>query len=168
MNEQIKFRVWNIKKKKFVENLGSFYIASNGTLIEFSARVGLSCGADTEGNHSCIGTMHHKPSLEYRVQIFTGMKDQNDKEIYQDDIVLSDYDSLIGIIKFGAANVIAVDLDYSCNAFGWHAHLSSDERFILGSANSGTSSKQLKVIGNTYETPEIIAWQSVISGKLFI
>lgn len=82
---------------------------------------------------------------------FTGLKDKEGKEIYEDDVVKGSFakgSSWTWTVKFGE---IILDC---CMFIGWY--LEHSERDDYSSPLLSEDSKQLKVVGNIYENPELI------------
>ena len=83
---------------------------------------------------------------EYEVMQYTGLKDSNNTEIYEGDIIKC-YDETVcckSIIPIGVFEVV-----FSKGGF-W---LSNDDYDFLGWAGDDTR----EVIGNVYENPELLA-----------
>ena len=113
MNREIKFRVWNgIKVCKVIS-------------IDFNYDF-------YEDGHSHI----HDITNETTFLQYTGLKDKNGVEIYERDIVTSDY---------GLGNN---NLNIDCEIVEW-------EDFYNYKAN-GMISENIEVIGNIYENPELL------------
>jgi uncharacterized phage protein (TIGR01671 family) len=84
---------------------------------------------------------------------YTGLKDKNDKEIYEGDIVKAESNEYDYVIKFGEYKN-EHDSEYSCN--GWYAELIGD-----GYKCSLNMPELLEVIGNVYANPELLEEQHV-------
>lgn len=94
---------------------------------------------------------------------FSGLKDRNNKEIYEADIlkIKNEWDEeLIGIVKYGQYR----DKDLSRKGYdlmmGWFVEICYKNKLIqLGLLNGNEDTKLLdmsEVIGNIYETPELV------------
>ena len=123
-----KFRVWDKQRKVYVQNAEDYYIDSNGLLwVENRLEIPpcLQCLQWTKNN--------------LVVEVFTGIKDKHDKEIYEGDILKynSWYNGRNGCIDLveWEAGAFYIDLDvglYLCGA----------EKF--------------EIIGNARENPELL------------
>ena len=80
---------------------------------------------------------------EHPIQQYTGLKDKNDVEIYEGDIV---YDDLLGIcqVKFNDIHAAFKVLHKNGRTAKWFVDYLPNEF------------KYLKVIGNIYENPELL------------
>ncbi len=150
MNREIKFRIWNKRSKRFVQedtdvdnrrgyNLGEYAISPNGDIYFYEQHDG---GMDVL-----------EPDDLERSQ-FTGLEDKNGKEIYEGDIVIYEYtyNEAMESSAYGNGEVCDIDM------VEWY-----EGRYILN--RKGLSSKmyflfddykELKVIGNIFENPELL------------
>lgn len=140
MSKEIKFRVWNKAKNDW----------------EF--------GYKTMGGVNLFGEVHvmgyfNIPLQElnnYEAMQYTGLKDKNGKEIYEDDIVNFTNDSSgneVCKVSFGeyiTEGCIDCGGDY---AYGFYI----DSIYIDSNFNKvGLASRRVEVIGNIYENSELI------------
>lgn len=75
---------------------------------------------------------------------FTGLKDKNEKEIYEADIIKCG--KLQGVVLFGEIDGI----------IGWHVDLGNENYPIGSEINLLGHNKSIEVIGNIYENPDLI------------
>ena len=74
---------------------------------------------------------------------FTGLKDKNGKEIYESDIIKSDYPWMCGVVEFGEGfQGEPADGQYPYQ--GWHV------------GTQAFAGDDVSVIGNIYENPELL------------
>jgi len=126
MSRELKFRVWDILNKELIYHPNKqFSIRLNGEVVD--------------GN----GCMYDEI---YPIQQYTGIKDKNDKEIYEGDIIKghtsNDGQEVISIIEFSPAR-------------GWYIDSATayfDELLYEGGVNLNDS----EVIGNVFETPKLL------------
>jgi uncharacterized phage protein (TIGR01671 family) len=121
MNRQLKFRAWDTALKKF----------HTGEVTEFN-----TFNFNFDGDYKDTEAW----------QQFTGLLDKNGKEIYEGDIVKTDYDK--GTVIWGGAEV---DIKGNGHEEDWvvlHAGWSFN--------NKPLDCYHVEVIGNIYENPELI------------
>lgn len=120
---EIKFRAWNSNENQWV----SYYHISK-------------CFVEA------IDCVEFRADDNIKLMQYTGLKDKNGKEIYEGDIVISDYDNSSCVCEWNN--------EFMCYMFrGKFINKNTDEvEFELG----GASYKRLEVIGDIYENPELL------------
>ena len=130
---KLKFRVWSEKQKTYdykhpYNTLGNFYINQNGCLFsDFGNTVAPEVRQE-----------------DFVVEEYTGLKDKNDKEIYEGDIVKITRSYGYSFLPKGAKAKIEFDEKELCYK------LRGQGEFRL------TAKKELEVIGNIHENPELL------------
>lgn len=129
---ELNFRVWNDNEKKMLyfdfEGIDGGYV--------FTAH-------DRKGN-----LLKEQTDIEEKdVMQYTGLKDKNGKDIYENDIVMLPEGETKQIL-FIAGSFCFLILEKMA-----HAPLS---QFILGGYGNPPSQTSLEVIGNKFENPELI------------
>jgi len=128
---EIIFRIWNTKTNNMLYDSDFIYINSTGEIIY----------VDWDSNRKKFIMLNNLKLMQ-----FTGLKDKNDKEIYEGDII--DYDIEYWIIKFneGAFHLYRIEEDDKLCA--------DDTPKSIGIWAMHNS--DLEVIGNIYENPELL------------
>jgi len=145
MKHEIKFRAWDNDYKKMVHSVVcetfELGISFEGVVIGFEQE------NNTKDKPASIGVF---PARFSPLQ-FTGLFDKNSKEIYEEDIVqqFSDDDPYFRYVVL-----------FKNGAFGYQPH-GEDYDFIPYAGNphfkwNKNMSDKLEIIGNVYETPELI------------
>jgi uncharacterized phage protein (TIGR01671 family) len=138
MNRVIKFRVWDKDEEKMDYNVG---LVGNRILFEYG---------DIESDDSSVEAISYVDIDEHNEKYFeimqyTGLKDKNDKEIYEGDIIEITWSYDKSIHKF--------KVYYDCeNAYYSLKEIGRDDLDVL----CGYSKGQIEVIGNIYENPELL------------
>lgn len=123
---ELKFRVWNNRYNEFVRpdyGLIGFCYPLDGRIAALT-----TSGEPMEG---CI------------IEQFTGLKDKNDKEIYEGDIVLDYYDG---------EDTFIVEWDKDAASF----ILTDTDNIICVNLYDYFPDKELEVIGNIHENPKLM------------
>lgn len=126
---ELKFRVWSKKQKTYEYKhpfnvSGSFYIAQNGVLLS---------------DYGNVITPEIKQD-DFIIEQTTGIKDKNDKEIYEGDIVSEHNGDLKGIVKQAGDGQWAIYWDNIPDGYS----------VLL------KHSDLCEVVGNSHENPELL------------
>lgn len=113
MSREIKFRIWDSKKKEW---LGS---SDDDVLIYY-------------GDDGMV------------VEQYTGLEDNNGKEIYEGDILEDDYDHAVGMVKYGIHNCACCHSVYGFSTVDQNGEIV--EMSLVGAV----------VVGNIHENPELL------------
>ena len=134
MNREFKFRFWNRIAQRF-QPASKYAIDGKGDLVAYDYEMGAYNDA-VPFSKTCIVA-----------QQYTGLKDKNDKEIYEGDIVKATSD------QYKNENFVGkVIFDEGC-FLTWINK--NDIRGIW-------SGEDIEVVGNMYETPELLNQLGVI------
>ncbi len=119
MQREIKFRVWHKPEKKM-----HFYL---------KVKFGKSTNITLEGKFKDVDQITTKtvPNDHLEIMQFTGLLDQNGKEIYEGDITRCGQEEKIGVVE-------------------WHKEFAMFTNCAVADPN------KCEVIGNIYENPELI------------
>jgi len=124
---ELKFRIWQKNQNTWCDE--SFYISPNGKWIM------------QEGNYENI---HHLNNGKFIVQQFTGVKDSDEKEIFEGDIVN---------VKFRKCGEQICEIKY--DTMGFECFLITKEEPSFPMCIKDIIIK-IKVIGNIFENPELL------------
>ena len=126
MKRQIKFRAWDTQLKSF-----SYSGFGGKTFMLFVKRV------------NCP---------RYIISQYTGLKDKNGKEIYEGDCVIA---QLYGVIKYDMKCIIEFENGcFGIRALNDEALVNSKDKFK--SFENCNTEKNIEIIGNIYENPELL------------
>lgn len=112
---EIKFRAWDEERREMIIN--EFTLHAGGIVTSFGVEV------------------------DWPIMQFTGLRDKNGREIYEDDIVRHVWDG--DVMSHSGKRIFAVQQKPSA-------------RYLNFDCLAGKSSWELEVIGNTYENPELL------------
>jgi len=127
MNREIKFRMWDKSNGKFIKNEGSLCLIPD---------LGLIHGSIKHPDHEC----YYNPNIV--LQQYTGLKDKNDKEIYEGDIV---FDRVSCNCLDKTMGIFIVGYDETYSAFILKSKGSDSWNWIRNVSTYG------EVIGNIFE-----------------
>lgn len=146
---ELKFRIWDKQNKKWItENGHSLHCFSNWSICPFTGKLTDYVGA-FDGDHGETYTANPTPDYyitasgvvkepRYIVVEYTGLKDKNGKEIYEGDIILGEF----------------YDTEYHHSETIKHEVVFNNGAYNIASSNWHNPS--LKIIGNIFETPELL------------
>jgi uncharacterized phage protein (TIGR01671 family) len=90
-----------------------------------------------------------EPTTPFQLMQFTGLKDKNDKEIYDGDIIGTSRGRIIGHVE-GCVRGYCYDVIYAKPRKG------GDKRWSLYAVVHNDYNGKVKVLGNIFENPELI------------
>ena len=121
--QDIRYRAWDYVTEQYIDvGSGDYYLTPQGVLYKIIE-------TDRETEQIMYIDMHAD------IQFYTGLKDENDKEIFEGDIVKTDRDEL-KVVKF-------IDSVFVLDKFDYEDDLLSYNRFV-------------KVVGNIFENKDLL------------
>ena len=153
MNRKIKFRVWDKSRKIFIDTkdaTGIRHVGENGELLmDFNGNLRIAiypCGNGDNSADSVFDIINNQDN--YIIQQYTGLKDKNNKEIYEGDIIKFPPDwfyihSIIGeIINDGTTFYFISNKNYCNSKIKWDVQ---EDGY-----------KKTEIIGNILENPHLL------------
>ena len=147
MNREIKFRGWDKYDKKMiydlcqVDSFWHYYSYSDDTGLHFGKTGPNGVGEDFENKY---------------IMQYTGLKDKNGEKIYEGDILEEHTPSGFNysVVKFGEINISI----FSCKAKMCTCFYQDYSNFNdnWSEVTLGNNLKNIEVIGNIYENPELL------------
>ena len=119
---EIKFRVWDAHKRMWTE-----YKIHNGAVYFLDKSTGVWVGK------------YDKRYKEFDFMEYTGLKDKNNKEIYEGDIVILHNGKYKVIFNSKEARFVL-----------------RDDEFEMEISFTNNNNKRMEIVGNIYENPELI------------
>jgi uncharacterized phage protein (TIGR01671 family) len=137
-NRELKFRVWDVKDKKFL-NPSDIAINGNGNLLITDS--------------GWYENFENQNLSDYVVQQYTGFKDIDRKEIFEDDII-----ELEASTKDNSTKKLTATIDYGLGAFLVMTKNEDGDLFfaLLQEFHDKIYKYQIKIIGNIFENPELL------------
>ena len=145
---EIKFRVWDKTEKKMIYTPIGFSGTQRGDWLVLFGQI-------PEGSMSVASSIYPRDNFE--IMQYTGLKDKQEEEIYEGDILLSKYlERQMDEYVIRTCKVCFEDGYYKCvgleNKY-WKPELIS----IISSLLESPSQKwTVEVIGNIYENPDLL------------
>lgn len=138
MNREIKFRAW-------CSHTGMVNIMENSSIVlEYNKISGWNIVANKSGysGEYLLGDSQSETS-DFRLMQYTGLKDKNEKDIYEGDILANQ-------------NIVGEDNIYVCE------YVSKEAIYVFCSPIDGETlegnadAEDMVIIGNIYENPELL------------
>jgi hypothetical protein len=140
---EIKFRCWDVKAR---------FIKDDGTLPKgvphMKYEIGLSVGKGWFTGIDGLHVNYNDPLLP--IMQFTGIKDKNGKEIYENDLILDSLTKVVYNIKIGFCKKHGF-----VGVYGESVNIEGRVTPIAGDYG-GDNNSQIEVIGNIYQNPELV------------
>ncbi len=137
--KDIDFRVWDISKKVFYNDLGFSILPSSSCSKTFRMDLAITFAKNLES--ACM------LSSNYEVDFYTGFRDRNGKKIYEGDIVCFSGEFRKVVFEKGA---FALKLQKERYGFIFFYLLQKEY------GTDATKLENIEVIGNIHENPELL------------
>ena len=145
---EIKFRVWDNKKKKMLHQKSGDFVMTIRKGISISFLVG----------DKYARVMSRKP-ICYKLMQYTGLNDKKGKEIYEGDILRFPPTDDWGKINYTSFEVFHHDGDCANQHIGFQMNRNHHHGCVCGGTIPNflpKSTKQMIIIGNIHENPELL------------
>ncbi|WP_439419636.1 YopX family protein [Lactiplantibacillus plantarum] len=130
----IKFRAWDKENEIYLYNVQDAYDTLSG-FVKYDD------GEDADYDECCFGAFLN--NKRYDVEQFTGLKDVNGKDIYEGDIIKSNY-------KYAQPKVSQIIIEDG-NSYILGEDLATGNEMLV-SEHVG----EIEIIGNVHENPELL------------
>lgn len=141
--KEIQFRAWDKKNKKMYYG----YEPDRPNMIDFDGNLCITGAGNRDEYGGPTDYISGCDQENYILMRYTGQKDKEGNEIYEDDIV-ENYDFINAPFRFG---IITFENDLGC----WKIKSLDTQEVILVYLDF-ISSKRCKVIGNRWANPELL------------
>lgn len=137
MTTMIKFRAWDKRTECYLYDIQDAYDTLSG-FVKYDD------GENADYDEDCFGAFLN--NKRYDVEQFTGLKDVNGDDIYENDIIVSEpTEPILGSPKIGAVKLSKV-------SFSWCYVTGNNEYNIWKTDKYRT----YEVIGNVHANPELL------------
>lgn len=144
----IKFRAWDSDKKQMIDSVG-FTDSDTGRLWQREVAM--------------VDDYKNLNSTNWIPMQFTGLLDKNGKEIYEGDILLVPDEDVVPVTDEGQGPIEPCDhivpVEFRNGEFGFEVPKTDDGEtgwHSFSMWNEYTDIKDIQVIGNIYENPELL------------
>lgn len=140
----LEFRVWNPQTNKFVTDSGKgmWFLNLDGNVCQAE----YPCG---NGDNSADSVFSPYENVEFIIQQYTGLKDKNDKKIFEGDILR--INTFISEVKFGRYSD-----GEGYGHLGWFLLNKENIKYSLGPDECDSFIYPGEIIGNNRENPELL------------
>lgn len=150
MNREIKFRIWDKTSESMLyqDDFERVEIDTKNKMVTLIAE---------EGSNNSHYVLDYEDDIEAELMQYTGVKDKNDKEIYEEDILHVIKVSMCGVDKY---DVCKYNTDVKCEDYTFVIKGDSKVTYYdtwLGAYNNPDYPQiELEIIGNMKENPELL------------